>query len=97
MDQFGLIVAIPIIVALAAYFYILTARKRSEALSAVADRLGLSFDPSVDHRVHHNFGHPIFEKGRSRKGYNSIFGGIILGGHPIQVRMGDYQYTTGHG
>jgi len=97
MDQFGLIVAIPIIVALAAYAYMHVTRKRREALSAVADRLGLSFDPSIDHRVHYNFGHPIFDRGRSRKGYNSIFGGMILGGHPIQVRMGDYKYTTGHG
>ena len=49
----------------------------------MADRLGLSFEPATDHTLHRDYGHAVFEKGRSRKGSNSIYGGMLLAGRRI--------------
>jgi hypothetical protein len=97
MGEYLLICGIAILIGLIAYGSYVQARKRREALRAVADRLGLSFEPANDHTLHRDYGHAVFDKGRSRKGYNSIYGGMILAGRRIRIRMGDYQYTTGHG
>jgi len=97
MDQIGLISLLAVVLGLVAYGAFIGTRKRREALSGVADRLGLSFDPAKDHTVDRDYGHTGFDKGRARKGYNNIFGTMTLAGHTIRVRMGDYQYTTGHG
>jgi hypothetical protein len=72
-------------------------RKRRAALESVARSLRLAFDPGADRRLHHTYGHSVFRKGHSRRGTNNIFGVMELAGYSVHVRMGDYQYVTGHG
>jgi hypothetical protein len=93
---------LPLILVAAAAILIIYAvvaheRKRREALKAVAQRLGLGFDSSTDRGLHHSYGHSFFRKGHSQKATNQLYGVMDLAGHPIQVRMGDFQYVTGHG
>ena len=87
------------VVALVAVLYVALAleRKRREALQAVAQKLGLRFDAAGDRSLHHRYGHSLFRKGRSPKGTNNLSGVLTLAGYPVQVRMGDFQYVTGHG
>ncbi|MFC1573966.1 hypothetical protein ACFL30_02150 [Candidatus Latescibacterota bacterium] len=87
----GGILAVVTAVILAAQYY---ARKRTEALQAVAASLGLSFTkmasdsflPSLS-RFH------LFSQGRSRKVSNVISGSA----NEIDLTVFDYQYTTGAG
>ena len=52
MGEYVLIFGIAILIGLIAYGSYVQARKRREALRAVADRLGLSFEPAKDHTLH---------------------------------------------
>lgn len=72
-------------------------RERRNALETVAAGLGLSFDPESDRSLHRSFGHSIFGKGHSQKATNTLWGVLTLAGYPIDVRMGDFRYVTGHG
>lgn len=72
-------------------------RERRNALETVAAGLGLSFDPESDRSLHRSFGHSIFGKGHSQKAANTLWGVLTLAGYPIDVRMGDFRYVTGHG
>jgi hypothetical protein len=73
------------------------ARKRREDLRALAEALGLRFDPAGDRSYHPMYAHSIFRKGKSRKTSNTIWGVMAVGRYPIEVRMGDYRYVTGSG
>ncbi len=79
------------------YFSYLGAQKRREALAALAGRLGLTFDPGDNRALHRRFRHSAFQKGRSRRGYNALYGTMTLAGRPVYVHMGDYSYVTGSG
>lgn len=69
-------------------------RERTEALAALAGTLGLSFQPEIDGEMAQSFGDlPVFSRGHSRKGKNLLSG--ETGG--TEVRLFDYQYTTGGG
>ncbi len=74
------------------------ARKRREALAALADALRFSFDPdmnaSFDERFQ-QFG--LFQQGHTRRAYNTMRGTAVVGGADHNVIMGDYKYTiTSH-
>ncbi len=97
MQQILLIALVVLVAGALIYAGILSSRKRREALSAVALRLGLYFDSGTDRSLHRFFGHSLFKKGRSRQATNNIFGSLSIHGYSIEVRMGDYQYTTGSG
>lgn len=73
------------------------ARKRREALRAVAEQLGLRFDAVADGSYDPMYAHGIFKKGKSRKTSNTLWGVVAVGDYSIDVRMGDYQYVTGSG
>lgn len=79
------------------YLAYVGAQKRREELSAVAARLGLAFDPGDDRALHRGFRHSVFQKGRSRRGYNALYGTLSLAGYPVYAHMGDYSYVTGSG
>jgi hypothetical protein len=96
VQSFGILLLV-LVAGLLAYGLSLEARKRREALAALALRLGLDFDPRVDRSIHRAFGHDLFRKGSVRKATNNLFGPMHICGYPIQVRMGDFQYDTGSG
>jgi hypothetical protein len=89
-----------LIVALAIWGGVTAARKareRQEALFALSQKLGLSFDPndsSMWNRYTH-FGH--FDRGHSRRMYNTLLGYLDAGPHKISIQAGDYQYKTEQG
>lgn len=97
MQQIFLIVLVALVGGALVYAGILSSRKRREGLRAVALRLGLHFDPGTDRALHRFFGHSLFKKGRSRQATNNIFGSMEIHEYSVEVRMGDYQYTTGSG
>jgi len=74
------------------------AKKRREALAALARELGLSFHPGPDAGHDDQYAHfEIFRRGRSRRAFNTLLGEVDLVGQRCHVRMGDFRYTTGSG
>lgn len=69
--------------------------KRREELSALAARLGLSFDPEPDASHDDRFGQfACFARGHSRAAYNTMEGTLAVGSDRFPVRMGDYTYKV---
>jgi hypothetical protein len=97
MNHFFAILLVALLAGALAYVVALGARNRREALKEVAQRLGLLFDSGADRSLHRVFGHSVFNKGKSREATNNLSGRITMGGFPVEVRMGDYQYVTGSG
>lgn len=76
------------------------AKKRREALAALAAELGFSFDPSMDASHDDMFGHfAVFSKGHSRRAFNTLEGSVEVDGRVLSVKMGDFRYkiTTHNG
>jgi hypothetical protein len=82
------------VVAIVAIFAHLNAKKRREAMQALAARLGLRFDPSKDRNLARRF--EFIDKmraGRDRYAFNILSGNYQ--GH--DVTLFDYHYKTGSG
>lgn len=97
-------VILPIVIAavvlVLGVFGLLQAQKRRETLLALANSLGLRFDPGHDRGHDDVYGHfEIFRRGHSRSAYNTIWGETELAGRRVGVRMGDFKYkqTSGSG
>jgi hypothetical protein len=76
----------------------LAAKRRREALQALAHALDLSFDPSRDYSHDSNYREfEIFRRGRRRAAYNTLSGQIQIGEQHCWLKMGDYRYTIQHG
>lgn len=94
---------IPLVIAIvivAAYLSWAAQKKRREELTALAQELGWSFDPSHDHSHDERFGQfEIFRRGHSRSAYNTLRGRIQSLQTDCAVTMGDYTYkiTSGSG
>ncbi len=74
--------------------YIYFTAKRRKELLAVAQQLGFMFYPGGRFHFEKQFSSfELFQRGRSRRSYNLIEGRS----DGIEVRMFDYQYTTGSG
>jgi hypothetical protein len=86
-----------LLVLFVAFFALRAAKKRREALGALAGQLGLDFDPSTDPTFHSRYEHALFSRGHSRKAYNVLRGKYPIADHQFDVVMGDYRYTTGSG
>ena len=90
------VILVVIVAALAAIGFIFAhqqAKKRREALAALASSRGLDFDASFDGSHDVRFaGFAMFRKGRSRVAYNTISGALELGGRSIAIRTGDFRY-----
>jgi hypothetical protein len=97
MNEVLLIILAASVAAGIIYVSVVAERKRRAILKAVAEKLGLGFDPAADRSLHRTFAHSVFKKGHSRRGSNTLFGIMTLAGYDIHVRMGDYRYVTGHG
>jgi hypothetical protein len=97
VEIFPIILVVLILVAVA-YAAQQAARKRREAMAALAHELQGQFFPDKDrdhHRQYQQFG--TFRVGSSRTAYNTIRGHVDIGGRSFGVTMGDYRYTTGSG
>lgn len=93
------IAVLALAIAGAVYAYRLE-KKRREALVALADRLGLSFNPSYDSSHDEEYAHfEIFRRGHSRVAMNTLSGDVILAERRFVIKMGDFRYkiTTSSG
>lgn len=87
-------IAFAILLAFAAH---VAAKRRREALAALAGELGFAFHPDRDHDFAASRVHRLFHAGRSRVAFNRMEGRADLGGVTCTVLMGDYRYVTGSG
>lgn len=93
-----MVIGVIALAGVAAYFAHLQAKKRREALLALARELGWGFDPSKDYSHDDEFANfEIFRKGRSRAAYNTLSGQLDVGGRSCDARMGDFRYKVTHG
>lgn len=84
-------------IGLAIYFSHLAAKKRREAMAALAVELGWRFDPSNDRSHDDEYAHfEIFRKGHSRVAYNTLYGSTDIDGRTYTVKMGDFDYKVTH-
>ena len=97
MGESVLLVLAAVAAAVVIYTFWAADNKRRASLEAAARRLGLGFNPSPDRDLGHRYRHSVFQAGHSGKGTNNFWGVMTLAGYPVQVRMGDYRYVTGHG
>lgn len=103
MDNHLIFIAILVLGAFAgalAYFNYRQAKKRREALAAIARQLGWHFDPRRDSAWDSRY--PYFEwfqTGHSRAAYNLMWGSLEMDGKLLTAIMGDYTYkiTTNSG
>lgn len=99
--QILLVIAALLAFAGLAYWGWLQAKKRREALAALAARLGWRFDPERDHSHDEEFAHfELFRRGHSRSAFNTLSGNLELAAdRSWPVRCGDFRYrvTSGSG
>jgi hypothetical protein len=82
-------------VGVAIYCSHLAAKKRREALRAIAGQLGWDFAPSRDTHHDEEYAHfEIFRRGHSRYAYNTMYGTATIGGHTHPAKMGDFEYKV---
>lgn len=90
-----LIIAAVAIFGVLLYAGYLEAKKRREALTALAAELGWSFDPSPDSTIDSRYGHfEVFTRGHSRFGFNTLTGSLTIAGRTYPGQMGDYEYKV---
>ena len=93
-----LIVVVAAIVLAAAAFAWHLERKRTAELSALASRLGLSFDRDRDPTADERFVRFVmFQRGRSRSAWNIMRGRLRIADRDVQVELGDFRYTVSRG
>jgi hypothetical protein len=72
-------------------------RQRTRELQALADELGLDFDPRDDSAHDDDYAQfAIFRRGHSRVAQRTLEGAIELFGRGCRVRMGDFRYRITH-
>jgi len=94
------IIIVIALVAVAGYYSWLAEKKRQEGLAALAQELGLRFDPGVDHDHDDEYAQfEIFRRGHSRAARNTLHGSIKLFDQDCQMVAGDFRYkvTSGSG
>ena len=83
-----------------AYLSYLSAKKRREALQALANELGWRFHPDKDTSHDEEYAHfDIFSKGHSRVAFNTLTGSLEIDGRHFGAKAGDFRYriTSGSG
>lgn len=94
-DPNGLLIfgGVAVIIVVAIIWSVIHERKRREKLTAIAQQMGLSFDPKGTMPAG-GFNHaPLFNLGRARRTKNVMSGQV----EDVQLHLFDYQYTTGSG
>jgi hypothetical protein len=88
-------VAVAIVVAVLVH---LSAKKRRDALAALAAELGFSFEPADDDAHDEQFAQfEVFRRGGRRRAYNTLEGSATIDGRAFPCRMGDFRYTVKSG
>jgi len=88
---FGVFIAIALIAVLCSRHF---ENQRKEAISKIAEGLGLTFYPDGDPNLQSQMtGFKLFNSGRSRKLYNMVHGQA----DGVDLAIFDYRYTTGSG
>ena len=83
------------LIAFGAYYAHQQSLRRQAELRALAGRLGWQFDPASDSTHDERYQHfSVFQQGHSRQAYNTLRGGLDVGGRPWRVQMGDYIYRV---
>jgi hypothetical protein len=91
-------VVVAALVALAAYGAHLAQSPRMSQLGALALQLEWQFDPTEDREHDERFHYfSPFDKGDSRRAYNTLRGAIDVDGRLWPAHGGDYRYTTTSG
>ena len=68
---------------------------RGRDLAGLASELGFSFSAKADHEPERRFPNIfIFTLGTDRHVANTMQGGARLGGHDVEITMGDYRFKT---
>ena len=80
-------------IAVGAYFSRVSSQKRTEALQAEADAMGLQFNSDGSDALHSFSGFKLMNVGRSRRALNLISGDA----GDVKISIFDYRYTTGSG
>ena len=94
------VIGVIALVALAAYFSWLAAKKRREAMHALASELGWRFFPDRDSSHDDEYAHfEIFRRGHSRTAFNTMVGDLEIDGRRFPAKAGDFRYkrTSGSG
>lgn len=74
------------------------AKKRRDALSALAGALGWTFDPSSDYSWDDRYPQfQMFHRGEGRHAFNTLRGTIVIDARECRAQAGDYQYKTTSG
>ncbi|MEX2217627.1 MAG: hypothetical protein WD749_02610 [Phycisphaerales bacterium] len=97
MDGFPVVLIVVAFVAIAVVAIYLShqaAKKRREALAALAGSLGWSFDPgeTPPWAEHNTF--DCFERGHTRRVFNTLRGPLEIGGRRFEGLAGDYSYKV---
>jgi hypothetical protein len=88
------------LIATIAYYSWLAEKKRQEALLALAQELGLRFDPGLDRDHDDEYAQfEIFRRGHSRAARNTLHGTVKLFDQGCHLVAGDFRYkvTSGSG
>lgn len=89
------IVLIVVLLGVLVWWSWLQAKKRREALAALAARLGWRFEPGKDSLHDEEYAHfEIFRRGHSRAAYNTLWGDLELGGGRWPAKAGDFVYRV---
>lgn len=95
MEGIGILIGIAVVALVVVFIFLgwQAAKKRREALAALAAELGWQFDPSHDRRHDDEYGHfEIFRRGHSRSAFNTLWGPFEIDGRSYPARMGDFLY-----
>jgi hypothetical protein len=70
-------------------------QRRTQELAALAQELGLRFDPRDDSAHDDEYAQfEIFRRGHSRCAQRTMYGSFELFGRPCRVRLGDFRYRV---
>jgi len=96
--QILIFVIFVIVAAISGYFAHQAAKKRQEAMSALAARLGMSYSPAHDTSHDEEYAHfELFRRGFERSAFNTLSGRIEVSGQRVYCKMGDFKYKTREG
>lgn len=94
MGAFAAVLLAAIVSAVLYYLHDQEVQTRRREMAALASQLGLEFD----HEARTDFPpHRVFQRGHSKRRFNTLEGHLNLGGQHRRVEAGDHWFTEGHG
>lgn len=98
LEFFPFIVAVFALIGVRIFRLLLeAAKKRMEAMGALARELGWRFSASKDTLHDDQYAHfEIFRRGHSRVAFNTMEGELEIDGRSYRAKAGDFQYEVTH-